>query len=51
MKKKWIISTASPITYLFSVDSGDKSGRASGEGALTLFPDDVMKVLTDPPNS
>jgi translocation and assembly module TamB len=33
-----------PITYRFSVDSGDKSGRASGEGTLTLSPDDVMNV-------
>ena len=33
-----------PITYRFSVDSGDKSGRASGDGSLTLSPDDVMNV-------
>jgi hypothetical protein len=33
-----------PITYRFLVDSGDKMGHASGEGSLTLSPDDTMNV-------
>jgi len=33
-----------PITYHFSVESGDNSGRASGEGTLALSPDDPLNV-------
>jgi hypothetical protein len=33
-----------PITYRFSVESGDSSGRASGEGSLELAADDPLNM-------
>ena len=33
-----------PLTYRFSTDSGDKSGRASGEGTLAFSPDDPLNI-------
>jgi translocation and assembly module TamB len=33
-----------PITYRFSVESGDSSGRASGEGSLALAADDPLNI-------
>jgi len=33
-----------PITYRFSVESGDSSGRASGEGSLALAADDPLNM-------
>ncbi|MBT8372631.1 MAG: DUF748 domain-containing protein, partial [Deltaproteobacteria bacterium] len=33
-----------PIKYRFSVESGDSSGRASGEGTLALSPTDPLNV-------
>jgi translocation and assembly module TamB len=33
-----------PLTYRFSVESGDNSGRASGEGTLVLSADDPLNV-------
>ncbi len=33
-----------PITYRFSTESGDSSGRASGEGSLVLAADDPLNM-------
>lgn len=33
-----------PLTYRFSVESGDNSGRVSGEGSLALSPDDPLNM-------
>ncbi len=33
-----------PITYRFSTESGDSSGRASGEGSLVLAADDPLNL-------
>lgn len=33
-----------PITYRFSIESGDSSGRASGEGSLELAADDPLNM-------
>jgi len=33
-----------PITYRFSTESGDSSGRASGEGSLVLPADDPLNM-------
>ena len=33
-----------PITYRFSIESGDSSGRASGEGSLVLAADDPLNM-------
>ena len=40
-----------PITYRFSTESGDSSGRASGEGSLALAADDPMNMQKIQSNS